>query len=216
MKKVTFLFTLMFFLIPFVVRAQSDSLTVRDAVENQAVINDSDSVTPASLLPKHMIPTQRLLWGEHGLMRKSSRFSLTEEHRDFELELRSKMLTAHRYLGYATMLGMLAEGFVGQKLYSGDQSLKGLHEGIAGAVNVCYFSTASLALFAPPAAKDRKAGFNALTVHKYLSVVHLTSMIATNVLAGMIESNPGLKPWHRAAAYTAFGSFFTSMVVIHF
>jgi hypothetical protein len=53
-------------------------------------------------------------------------------------------------------------------------------------------------------------------LHKYLSIVHLSSMIATNILSGMTENNSDLKALHRATAYTAFGSFFASMVVISF
>jgi hypothetical protein len=41
-------------------------------------------------------------------------------------------------------------------------------------------------------------------------------MIATNVLAGLVDDHPNLRPYHRAAAYTAFGSFAISMIVIKF
>ena len=44
----------------------------------------------------------------------------------------------------------------------------------------------------------------------------MSAMIATNVLAGMTEDNPNLKKYHRAAAYTAFGAFAASMIVIKF
>lgn len=163
-----------------------------------------------------MIPTQRLLWGEQGIMRRLDAFKLTEENRDRELEIRDFMFKAHQYTGYATLAGMIAQGIVGEKLFQGRSDLKDFHEGLGGAVNVGYFATASFALFAPPRMHDRKSGFNALTIHKYLSIVHLSSMIATNILSGMTENNPGLKPLHRAAAYTAFGSFFASMVIITF
>jgi hypothetical protein len=126
------------------------------------------------------------------------------------------MFKAHRYIGYATLAGMVAEGIVGERLYRGHSNLKDLHEGIASAVNIGYFTTAGLALFAPPPSGNRPKGFSTYKLHKYLAVVHLSSMIATNVLSGMIEDNPGVKPYHRAAAYTAFASFFASMIVIQF
>jgi hypothetical protein len=85
---------------------------------------------------------------------------------------------------------------------------------LAGVVNIGYFTSASMALFAPPRAKDRAPGFSTVKLHKYLSIVHLSSMIATNILSGMTESNPNFKALHRATAYTAFGSFFASIVVI--
>lgn len=126
------------------------------------------------------------------------------------------MFKAHRYIGYATLAGMVAEGIVGERLYRGHSNLKDLHEGIASAVNIGYFTTAGLALFAPPPSGNKPKGFSTYKLHKYLAVVHLSSMIATNVLSGMIEDNPGVKPYHRAAAYTAFASFFASMIVIQF
>jgi hypothetical protein len=41
-------------------------------------------------------------------------------------------------------------------------------------------------------------------------------MIATDILAAQLESNPDLKPYHRAAAFTTFGAFAASMIVIKF
>ena len=179
----------------------------------------SDSITtemPKTLLPSKYPLTQRLLWSEKGLMRHFDYFELTETGRDREMEIRNTMLTAHRYAGYATLAGMIAQGFVGQKLYNGDKSMKGLHEGLAGVVNFGYFTTAGLALFAPPRMQDRAKGFSMVKLHKYLAIVHLSTMVATNILSGMTEDNPSLVPYHRAVAYTAFGSFFASMVIIHF
>jgi hypothetical protein len=177
---------------------------------------DSASIQVAAdnLLPTHYLPTQHLLWGEKGLMRHLDSFKLSEESRERELDIRDKMFTAHRYLGYATLVGMIAQGIVGERLYQGHNGLKGLHEGLAGVVNIGYFTSASMALFAPPRAKDRAPGFSTVKLHKYLSIVHLSSMIATNILSGMTESNPNFKALHRATAYTAFGSFFASIVVI--
>jgi hypothetical protein len=41
-------------------------------------------------------------------------------------------------------------------------------------------------------------------------------MVATNILANKIDTNYNLKRYHRAAAYTAFGSYAASMIVIKF
>jgi hypothetical protein len=211
-----FLFLFLFILSIESVKSQTADTTVvaSDALSVQK--DSAESEQKESLLPTNFIPTQRLLWGEKGLMRNFDAFTLTEEHRDKELEIRGKMIIAHRYLGFATLAGMIAQGIVGQRLYDGHQNLKGLHETIAGAVNIGYFGTASLALFAPPRMSDVHAGFSTLKVHKYLSVVHLSGMIATNVLSGMADRNHNLKALHRATAYTAFGAFFASMVVIQF
>ncbi len=172
-----------------------------------------------SLLPNEMILTQRMLWGERGLMRNSERFSLTPEHRQNELKLRRLMLTTHQALGMATMVGMLAQGVVGSRLYNGDESMKDLHEGLAGAVNVGYFTTAGLSLFAPPGMLDERKGVNSIKIHRALAVVHLSAMIATNVLAESIEDDArgsSARAYHRAAAFTAFGSYAAAMIVIKF
>jgi hypothetical protein len=196
----------------------SVSMTVlNDTLVSAAIFSDTVPFKEnESLLPTHYLPTQRLLWSEKGLMRKIGYFTLSEESRDRELEIRDVMFRAHRYLGYATLAGMIAEGFVGERLYRGNSGLKDVHEGLAGAVNFGYFASASMALFAPPRATNRAPGFSTAKLHKYLSFVHLTSMIATNILSGMTEDNPSIRPYHRAAAYTAFGSFFAAIVVVHF
>ena len=49
-----------------------------------------------------------------------------------------------------------------------------------------------------------------------MAIVHFSSMVATNILARKINTNYDLKPYHRAAAYTAFGSYAASMIVIKF
>jgi len=193
----------------------SDTLQI-ETVSDTTISDTLTSIEPEELLPSKYLFTQRLLWSEHGVMRNINYFTLSEASRDRELEIRNTMFTAHQYMGYATLAGMIAQGFVGQKLYTGDKSMKGLHEGLAGAVNIGYFTTAGLAFFAPPRRHNTKKGFSTLTVHKCLSIVHLSSMIATNILSGMTENNPSLKSYHKAAAFTAFGSFFASMIVIKF
>ncbi len=168
------------------------------------------------LLPNKMMITQRILWGEKGLMRKFDRFELTPEKRQQELKLRRSALVAHQVLGFATLGGMIAQGIVGSKLYKGDYRIKDTHEALGAAVNFTYFTTASLSLFAPPKALDERRGYSSIKVHKWLAVVHMSAMIATNLLAERADDSPRLKSYHRAAAYTAFGAFAASMIVIKF
>ena len=168
------------------------------------------------LLPNHFIPTQRLMWGQKGLMRNFKAFQLSPEERQKELNIRRKMLAAHQILGFATMGAMVAQGIVGSKLYNGDIGLKDTHEALAAGVNIGYFTTASLSLFAPPKMLDERKGYSSIKIHKMLAIVHLTGMIATNILASQIESHPNLKPYHRAVAFTTFGAFAASMIVIKF
>ncbi len=94
--------------------------------------------------------------------------------------------------------------------------MKPLHEGLATAIEIGYFSTAGLSLFAPPKMLNERKGYSSIKLHKILAMVHFSGMITTMVLAGQLESNYNLKPWHRAAAYTTFGAFAASMIVIKF
>lgn len=191
------------------------SQTANDSIKTDSIpANEKTEVSP---LPKSYPLTQRLFWSENGVMRQIPYFKLNEQNRERELALRRNMILAHRYAGYATLAGMVAQGFVGAGLYSGNSNLKDAHEALAAGVNITYFTTAGLALLAPPRKKDRAKGFSAAKLHKYLAVVHISSMIATNILADKLEDNGNaLWPYHRAAAYTAFGSLLLSMVVINF
>lgn len=189
------------------------SLAQNDTIQENLTENNEEI---QKLLPEKYLITQKILWGRNGLMRNFKKFELTEDGRSFEQELREKMFKAHRYIGYATLAGMVAQGIVGERLYRGHSELKELHEGLAGAVNIGYFTSAGFALFAPPRLSYRSRGFSTFKLHKYLAVVHLSSMLATNILSGMLENNPKLKPYHRGTAYIAYGSFFASMIVIHF
>lgn len=189
-----------------------------DSTQNNSLLQELNASTAdqEKLLPNKMMITQRMLWGEKGLMRKFNRFELTPEKRQNELKLRRTALAAHQVLGFATMGGMLAQGIVGSRLYNGNNNLKDTHEALGTAVNFTYFTTASLSLFAPPKLIDERKGYSSIKVHKWLALVHMSAMIATNVLAERIEDRPDLKPYHRAAAYTAFGAFAASMLIIKF
>jgi len=198
MKK---LFVFLAFLLPLGIFAQDDLF-------NQL---ETQSPKEAELLPERMLFTQRILWGEHGLMRSTEKFKLSEESRERELKLRRKMLTAHQVVGYVTLAGMIAQGIIGSKLYNGQSDLKELHEAVGNIITASYFTGASLALFAPPPLINKKVkGFSSIKLHKTMAVIHLSAMIATNLLA---EEN---KQAHRAAAYTLFGSYAVAVISFKF
>jgi len=198
MKK---LFVFLAFLLPLGIFAQDDLF-------NQL---ETQSPKEAELLPESMLFTQRILWGEHGLMRSTEKFKLSEESRERELKLRRKMLTAHQVVGYVTLAGMIAQGIIGSKLYNGQSDLKELHEAVGNITTASYFTGASLALFAPPPLINKKVkGFSSIKLHKTMAVIHLSAMIATNLLA---EEN---KQAHRAAAYTLFGSYAVAVISFKF
>ncbi len=196
MKIFLFLLTLFTFQISF---AQNDLL---DELKEK-----SDSAT--TLLPPKMIITQRLLWGEKGLMRPI--IQLNTANREKELKIRRTMLVAHQILGFITLGGMAGQGITGSQLYKGNYQIKDLHEGLAATVNLTYGATAAMSFFAPPPLINRDKKLSAIRLHKLLSIVHLAGMITTNVLA---ESAP--KAYHRAAAIATFASFGAAIISVKF
>ena len=88
-------------------------------VDNSLFDEISTKQKSQELLPSSMIFTQRLLWGEKGLMRTTKAIPLNLENREKELRIRRKMLLAHQVIGYATLAGMIAQGVLGTKLYRG-------------------------------------------------------------------------------------------------
>ena len=163
------------------------------------------------LLPSSMIFTQRLLWGEKGLMRKTNLFPLSIENREREMKIRRKMLLTHHVIGYATLAGMIAQGVLGVKLYNGQDQYKDAHEIIGNLTTASYFTGAGLSLFTPPPLISiRNKGLTSIKAHKWLATVHFSAMIATNLLA---ESN---KKYHRAASYTLFGSYALAVISFKF
>jgi hypothetical protein len=195
-----------------ILKAQVDTTQNIDLL-SELQSSETDSV---KLLPDHFLFTQRIVWGEKGLMRNFKSFELTPEERQKELKIRRGMLVAHQVAGFTTLGLMVAQGFVGSSLYNGNYDKHEVHETLAAAINFGYFTTASLSLFAPPKMLDERKGYSSIKLHKALAIVHLSGMIATDILASQLESNPDLKPYHRAAAFTTFGAFAASMIVIKF
>ena len=163
-----------------------------------------------------MLITQSLLWGKNGLLNNTFGNGDRLKERTIQLNIRRKMLNVHQLGGFLTLGGMLAQGIVGSQLYRGDYKVKELHENLGTAINVSYGITAMNSLFTPPAVFQRDKKISSMRLHKWLAVVHLSGMIATNILGNRIEQDITLKPWHRAAAYTTFASMATSMIVIKF
>jgi hypothetical protein len=176
---------------------------------------------PQSLLPERMMFTQRMLWGENGLYRKVGIAPrvLTPETREHELKIRRTMFRIHQAVGLTTAAAMVAQGFLGSRLYDDNREynpqVKKWHEGVATGINIGYATTALMSFTSPPPFINRKK-FDNIKLHKILSYVHLTGMITTNVLAGQLSNNYNLKKFHRAAAYTTFGAYALAIASIKF
>lgn len=206
-------------LLSFSCKAQTDSLLM---------MLQTDTAQKTSLLPARMVFTQRFLWGEKGLMRTWGKMPLNDANREKELKIRRTMLVAHQVDGFVTLGLMVAQGIVGARLYSypvntdfrhdaGYRSIRNMHQDLGLATDITYFSTACLALFAPPPLINRKTKkTSSTTLHKYLAMIHFPAMVATNILAGYARHDTTLKALHRDAAYTAFASFGLAVLVMKF
>ena len=170
-----------------------------------------------SLLPEKMIFSQRILWGEKGLLRKTGIVKLSLENREKELVIRERMLKAHQIIGYITFAGMIYQGILGGKLYNGDYSVYDTHKRLGNIVTASYFTGAALSLFSPPPLVNRKReGLNNIRLHKILANVHVPAMIVTNIYADKQQGNKSHKKIHKASAYTAVASYTLAMVTIIF
>jgi len=191
------------------VAAQSDSL-LQQLISANTI--DSSLIQP----PSKMLFTQRALWGTNGILKNRYSGNDLVANRKTDLKIRRTMLQLHQIGGFVTIGGMLAQGIIGSQLYKGDYKVKDLHENVGMAVNLSYGFTALNGLFAPPSAFSRDKKITSIRLHKWLAVLHLSGMIATNILGTQIENNVSLKPYHRAAAYVSFASLATALVVIKF
>ena len=175
------------------------------------------STEKPSLLPEKMIISQRVLWGEKGLLRKTGIVKLSLENREKELIVREKMLKAHQIIGYITFAGMIYQGILGGKLYNGDYSVYETHKTLGKVVTVSYFTGAGLSLFTPPPLVNRKReGLSNIRLHKILANVHVPAMIVTNIYADKQHGNRSHKKIHKASAYTAVASYTLAMFTIIF
>ena len=170
-----------------------------------------------SLLPEKMIISQRILWGEKGLLRKTGIVKLSLENREKELVLRERMLKAHQIIGYITFAGMIYQGILGGKLYNGDYSVYDTHKKLGNIVTASYFTGAALSLFSPPPLVNRKReGLNNIRLHKILANVHVPAMVITNIYADKQYEKKSYKEIHKVSAYTAVASYTLAMVTIIF
>ena len=163
------------------------------------------------LLPERMVFTQKILWGKKGALRKTNLSPLNIDMRKKELKVRRVMLKTHQIIGYATLFAMIAQGFIGGKLYNGDYKLYDLHKKMGKAINIGYFTGAGLSLFAPPPLINKKVkGFNSIKAHKILATIHFSAMLATNYFS---DRDRGA---HKASAYALFGSYASAVLVFKF
>lgn len=172
------------------------------------------------LLPHKMMATQRVFWGPKGLLRIMNIAPLTREGWEKELDVRRFMLIAHQVTGYATLAGFVVQGILEAKANNAtgatyDQLLNA-QQTTATITNIAYGTTALLSLTAPPKlVADRKTA-SRIRLHKYLSIIHLTGMVATNILASKAAQNAEFKSYHRVAGLTTFAAFAPALIALKF
>ena len=177
-----------------------------------SLFNEEEIKENEKLLPDRMIFTQSVLWGKKGLFRKTGISVLNKEQRIKELKVRKVMLKTHQYIGYFTLAGMIAQGFLGGKLYNNwERNLYNTHKTVGRIVTASYFTGAGLSLFAPPPLVNKKTeGFNSIRAHKILATIHFSGMLATNYFS---KKNTD---FHKYSAYTTFVSYFAAVLVFKF
>ena len=201
-----FKFTILIFFFVSVANCQEQKLLLN------SLFNEEEIKENEKLLPNRMIFTQSVLWGKKGLFRKTGISALNKEQRIKELKVRKVMLKTHQYIGYFTLAGMIAQGFLGGKLYNNwERNLYNTHKTVGRIVTASYFTGAGLSLFAPPPLVNKKIeGFNSIRAHKILATIHFSGMIATNAFS---KKNTD---FHKYSAYTTFASYFAAVVVFKF
>ena len=203
-----------FFVSGVIALVMSSTIHAQDFTEEFESLINTEKPT---LLPEKMLISQRVLWGENGLLRKTGIVKLSLENREKELVVREKMLKAHQIIGYITFAGMIYQGILGGKLYNGDYSVYEAHKTLGKVVTVSYFTGAGLSLFTPPPLVNRKReGLSNIRLHKILANVHVPAMIVTNIYADKQYEKRSYKEIHKASAYTAVASYTLAMFTIIF
>lgn len=211
MKKITF--TFIFSTLVLISFAQNDSTYYNSNNEEDLDLLMDDEPSSLELLPPKMMYTQRLVWGEKGLLRKTNILPLTNEGRQLEMKLRRTFLVTHQLVGFATFASILGTATTGFLLYNGNRNVKDLHEGFAGFTNGGYIAGAVLGMFSPPPLISRSGKkWDSIDWHKFFAYGHILGMITTNILSEKASEGGDWKNAHRISG-TATGIFFTCAIV---
>lgn len=222
--------TLIGFLLCSVLQSQAqDTSYVRqpsaalvDTIANDLRLRESaDELSVQPLLPEKMLFTQRIFWGPNGLLRVIKAAPLTAEGRQKEQKVRGFMLVAHQVTGYATLAGFVMQGILSTKLAhatGGEYNrLLNLQQTTLTMTNIAYGTTALLSLTAPPKIRaNRKTTSGSLKLHQYLSIIHLTGFVATNILAQKATRHSEFRPYQQVAAFTTLAAFAPALIALKF
>ncbi|WP_460957318.1 hypothetical protein [Spirosoma litoris] len=215
------LFVILLICVSLQVHAQDTSYVVQPFATATPIDNQRLSTSPDSLLlPHKMLLTQRVFWGPNGLLRVLHVSPFTLEGRQKEVKIRQFMLLSHKVTGYATLAGFVAQGILELKLAktSGSEynQLLNAQQTVTTITNIAYGTTALLSLTAPPKLIADQKARSGIKLHKYLSIIHLTGFIATNILASQVAQHSELRPYRQVAGFTTLAAFAPALIALKF
>lgn len=180
--------------------------------------------TKPKLLPANISFMEKTVWGEKGILRSIGLApELSPEVRKSELGLRRFMLSAHQIGGFITLGLMIATSYYGQRVIDTgghDINLDNTKKSLASFTILSYSLTGLLSVLSPPPLIRRDDENSTTTLHKTLAWVHVAGMIATPILASLIEKNRMFNSdaahVHQIAGYLTTAVFALSMAVVTF
>ena len=176
--------------------------------------------TEPKLLPDNMSFGEKFFWGKNGLFRELGIVGpLSLSERKNELKIRRTMLTAHQIAGFTTLALMWTTAYFGQRVIDGNRRLGDTHQAFVTATILSYALTGLLAVLSPPPL-IRRDEVGTVTIHKTLAWIHLTGMILTPIIGGMIRHrhsfNMKAARFHQVAGYLTTATFTAAVLVIVF
>lgn len=181
-----------------------------------------DSLKPIHrhpLLPSNISILESTVWGEDGLLRSTGIAPpLTPDERRAELQLRRTMLSIHQIGGFVTLGLMASTVYYGQLVYNGDRQYLRTHKTLVAATILSYTTTGLLALLSPPP-YIRRDEVSTITVHKWFAWLHITGMIVTPIVGGMLRHSMNynqLAKLHLISGYVTLGALTGAMVSVTF
>ena len=201
-----------------------DLLSTADVIDSLSVKSEQIRLRQAQsdslLLPNRMLFTQRIFWGANGVLRATNIAPLTQQGRQKEIKVRQFMLVAHQATGYVTLAGLLMQGILATKLTHASATdyyqLYQWQRTAATITNIAYGTTALLSLTAPPKLVTDRRKVNGIRLHQYLSIIHLTGFIATNVLANKAAQHSEFRPYQQVASFTTLAAFAPALIALKF
>ncbi|GAB3773014.1 hypothetical protein GCM10028818_13910 [Spirosoma horti] len=200
---------------------QPSAALVDTTADNLRLEASANELAVQPILPEKMLFTQRIFWGPNGLLRVIKAAPLTPEGRQKEQKIRGFMLVAHQITGYATLAGFVMQSILNAKL---SRATGGEYNRLLTAqqttltmTNIAYGTTALLSLTAPPKLRTgHKATSGGLRLHQYLSIIHLTGFVATNILAQKATRHSEYRPYQQVASFTTLAAFAPALIALKF